>query len=120
MEKIKNEITLRLVANDLGILVRNGSDLICPFVPPLQFRQIKQNSALIGGQPQEDIGIQKSACNTGCPLMQINDDGTLDVCCGGQKVTHKLNKIITIEEQMGKKQQQQMGLKIEKGGGTVN
>lgn len=120
MENLKNEITLRLVANDFGILVRNGSDLICPFVPPLQFRQIKQNSALIGGQTQEEIGIQKSACNTGCPLIQINNDDTIDVCCGGQKVTHKINKIITIDEQMGKKPQQQMGLKIEKGNNTVN
>lgn len=118
--EIKNVIELRLVATDFGILTRNGADLICPFVPPLQFRQIKQGSALIGGQPQEEIGIQKSACNTGCPLMQLNNDNSVDICCGGQKVTHKLNKIITIEEQMGNKPKNQMGLKIEKGGGTVN
>ena len=114
MEKLKNEIELRLVATDFGILTRNGSDLICPFVPPLQFRQIKQNSSLIGGQPQEEIGIQKSACNTGCPLLQINDNNTIELHCGGHKILHKLNKIITIEEQMGDKQYPQIGLKIEK------
>lgn len=96
---MKNEIKIRLVAEDFGILMRNGMDMVCPLVPPIQFRQIKQG--LLGGQPVEEIGIQKSSCNTGCPLLNIKM-GVVEVCCGGTKVEHPITKIITIEEQMEK------------------
>lgn len=94
---MKNEIKIRLVAEDFGILMRNGMDMVCPLVPPIQFRQIKQG--LLGGQPVEEIGIQKSSCNTGCPLLDVGV-GKVHVCCGGSKVTHTILEVITMEQQM--------------------
>ncbi|MBK7362934.1 MAG: hypothetical protein IPJ01_11620 [Micavibrio sp.] len=117
MENLKNEIKIRLVMDNFGILVRNDMDLVCPFVPPMPFRQQKQTT-LLGGQSQEEIMMQKSACNTGCPLMQINDKDTIEVCCGGAKVTHKIAEVITVEKQMEKKKDNILNLKIEKKGDT--
>lgn len=120
MKNLKNEITIRLVTNDFGILVRNGVDLICPLVPPLQFRQIKQGSSLIGGQPQGEIGIQKTACNSGCPLFHINDNDTVEIFCGGQIISHKIKEVITVEKQMEKKPDNILNLKIDKSDKSIN
>lgn len=99
MKKIISEkIELKMITDGFGMLQRNGYDLICPFVPPMQVRQ-KVNSSILGGQSQEGIAIQKQICNTGCPLMRINDDSTVDVCCGGNVVTHKIENIIEVAEE---------------------
>jgi hypothetical protein len=96
MEKIKNEVSIRLVADDFGILTRNGMDLVCPFIPPVPFRQQKQN--IIGGG-QDEIVMQKSACNTMCPLFQYSGS-IVELHCGGDKITHKIKEILSVEEQM--------------------
>jgi len=119
MENLKNEIKIRLIADNVGILTRNGMDLICPLVQPMTFRQQRPTSVL-SGQQQEEIGIQKTACNTGCPLLQINDNDTVEVCCGGTKVLHKIIEVITVEKQMEKKPDNVLNLKIDKTDKNIN
>ena len=119
MDNLENKITIRLITDNFGILVRNGMDLICPLVQPMAFRQQKQSS-IMSGQQQEEIGIQKTACNTGCPLFQINDNDTVEICCGGNKVLHSISEVITVEKQMEKKPDNILNLKIDKSDRNVN
>lgn len=98
MENLKNEVSIRLVADDFGILTRNGMDLVCPFIPPVPFRQQKATN-IIGGQSQDEIVMQKSACNTMCPLFQYKEN-IVELHCGGDKITHKIKEILSVEEQM--------------------
>jgi len=119
MENLKNEIKIRLVSDNFGLLVRNDMDLVCPFVPPMPFRQQKQTN-IIGGQVQEEIVMQKTACNTGCPLFQINDNDTVEVCCGGSKVLYKISEVISVEKQMVKKPDNILNLKIDKKDNNIN
>ena len=119
MENLKNEITIRLVSDDFGILSRNGMDLVCPFVPPMPFRQQKQ-STILGGQPQEEILMQKSACNTGCPLFEIHENDTVSICCGSDKVKYTIKEVISVEKQMQKKPDNILNLKIDKKDSSIN
>jgi len=96
MKKIKNEVSIRLVGDDFGILTRNGMDLVCPFIPPVPFRQPKQN--IIGGS-QEEIVMQKSACNTMCPLFQYKEN-IVELHCGGDKIVHELKEVLSVDDQM--------------------
>lgn len=92
---IENKITLKLFAEGVGGLQRNGHDLVCPHQPPLQFKQMVQG---IGGKSQEQVSIQKTSCNTSCPLTRVNSDNSIDVCCGGSTVTYKIEKVIGIAD----------------------
>ena len=74
--KLKNLMTIRIVADNFGILQRNGYDLTCPLI----------------SNPDSMTSI--IACNTTCPLFKINDNDTISVCCGAIEVVHKIEKII--------------------------
>ena len=77
MKKIKNEVSIRLVGDDFGILTRNGMDLVCPFIPPVPF------------QP----------CNTMCPLFQYKEN-IVELHCGGDKIVHELKEVLSADDQM--------------------
>jgi hypothetical protein len=77
--KLKNLMTIRAVADNFGILQRNGYDLTCPLI----------------SNPDSMTNI--IACNTTCPLFKINDNDTISVCCGAIEVVHKIEKIIEQE-----------------------
>ena len=77
--KLKNLMTIRIVADNFGILQRNGYDLTCPLI----------------SNPDSMTSI--IACNTTCPLFKINDNDTISVCCGAIEVVHKIEKIIEQE-----------------------
>lgn len=89
-----NKITLKMVSKDIGILQRNNQDLICPLVPPMTIRQ-RATTAL--GQVQEQVHIQKSSCNSNCPLFQINENKdnwmSATICCGGSPVVYDIEII---------------------------
>jgi hypothetical protein len=72
-------MTIRIVADNFGILQRNGYDLTCPLI----------------SNPDSMTNI--IACNTTCPLFKINDNDTISVCCGAIEVVHKIEKIIEQE-----------------------
>lgn len=92
--KLKNTITLKMVADDFGVLQRNGYDLTCPIVPPQTMRQVVKGTL---GQSQEQISIQKVACNTICPLFKINnEDDSVSVCCGAVEVVYKIEKVLEL------------------------
>jgi hypothetical protein len=93
MSKLENKMTIKMVAENFGVLQRNGYDLVCPIVPPQTIRQVVKGSL---GQPQEQISVQKTSCNTVCPLIKINDDDSVSVCCGAVEVVHKIEKIIEL------------------------
>lgn len=95
---IKSEINLKLIGDGFAGLMRNDYDLICPMVQPFPVRQLVKSN-IIGGQMQEQMTIQKTICNTGCPLFQVNDNDTVTICCGGTPVTHRISKVIPILEQ---------------------
>ena len=80
--KLKNLMTIRMVADNFGILQRNGYDLTCPLI----------------SNPDSMANI--IACNTTCPLFKINDNDTISVCCGAVEVFHKIEKIIEIEQEV--------------------
>jgi hypothetical protein len=105
--KIENKMGLRMITETFGILTRDDMDLVCPLVPPLTFRQPKQN--VIGGG-FEEITVQKSPCNTGCPLFNMNGS-KVEICCGGTKVEYVISKIENPENNQ---------LKITKNDNTIN
>lgn len=82
-----------MVAENFGVLQRNGYDLVCPLIPPQTIRAIVKSPL---GHPQEQISMQKVSCNTVCPLFKINTDDTVSVCCGAVEVVHKIEKIIEL------------------------
>jgi hypothetical protein len=96
-KSIEDKISLKMLTDGFGSLQRNGYDLLCPFIQPMQIRQ-RVNSSVLGGGAQEQIAIQKAICNTGCPLLKINDDETVTVCCGGTPVSHKIEKVIEVTD----------------------
>jgi len=77
--KLKNLMTIRMVAENFGTLQRNGYDVTCPLI----------------SNPDSMTNI--IACNTTCPLFKINDNDTISVCCGAIEVVHKIEKIIEQE-----------------------
>ena len=93
MNKLENKVTIKMVADNFGVLQRNGYDLTCPIVPPQTIRQVVKGSL---GQPQEQISVQKVSCNTICPLFKINNDDTVSVCCGAIEVIHKIEKVLEL------------------------
>jgi len=103
LKDLKDNITIKMVADDFGVLQRNGYDLTCPIIPPQTVRQVVKGAL---GQQQEQISIQKVACNTICPLLKINGNDTVSVCCGAIEVVHQINKVIELldsNEQENKK-----------------
>ena len=98
MEKLKDKMEIKMITDGLGSLIRNGLDVICPFIPPVTF--IKKKPMEMGVQQEDELNIQKTACNSSCPLFKINDK-TVDICCGGTKITHKISKVIPIENKVG-------------------
>lgn len=94
-DKFKDKISLRMITDDFASLQRNGIDFLCPHIPPMQVRQ-RVTSAIVGGQPQEQIMIQKAVCNTGCPLFQFIEDDCVSVNCGAVPVKYKIEEIIDI------------------------
>ncbi len=97
-EKFKDKISLRMITDDFASLQRNGIDFLCPHIPPMQVRQ-RVPSAIVGGQPQEQIMIQKAVCNTGCPLFQFVDEDCVSVNCGATPVKYKIEEIKEILEE---------------------
>ena len=95
---IKDEISLKMIGDGFAGLIRNDYDLICPMVQPHPVRQMVKSN-IIGGQMQEQMILQKTICNTGCPLFQVNQNDTVTICCGGTPVTHKISKVIPVLEQ---------------------
>lgn len=94
--KLKNNITLKMVADDFGVLQRNGYDLTCPIVPPQTMRQVVKGTGTLG-QSQEQISIQKVACNTICPLFKINNENdSVSICCGAVEVVYKIEKVLEL------------------------
>lgn len=91
-EKIKDKISLRIIADDFASLQRNDNDFLCPHIPPMQVRQ-RVASGIVGGQPQEQIMIQKAVCNTGCPLFQFIDDDCVSINCGAVPVKYKVEEV---------------------------
>lgn len=85
---IKSKMTLKMANNNVAILQRNGEDMVCPFVPPLQIRQKVQNAF---GQIGEQLSIQKSPCNSNCPLFDIGIDKVF-ICCSGTKIEHTIQE----------------------------
>ena len=87
---IKNEMTLKMANENVAVLQRNGEDMVCPFVPPLQIRQKVQNAF---GQIGEQLSIQKSPCNSNCPLFEIQTTGnTITINCSGKSVDYTIIK----------------------------
>ena len=100
IKNVENKITLKLFAEGVGGLQRNGYDLVCPYIPPMQFKQMASDGK--GGQV-EQMAIQKAVCNTGCPLMKVNEDDTVEVCCGAVPVVYKIEKVIGIADKEASK-----------------
>ena len=96
MNKLKDKITIKMIADNFGVLQRNGYDLACPIIPPQTIRQIVKGAL---GQAQEHVSVQKVSCNTVCPLFKINQDDTISVCCGAVEVVHKIEKVIELLDQ---------------------
>lgn len=92
---MKSEMTLKMANQNVAVLQRNGEDMVCPFVPPLQIRQKVQNAF---GQIGEQLSIQKSPCNSNCPLFQIKSDESITINCSGNPVHYNINKIIQFQE----------------------
>ena len=99
---------LRMITETYAILTRDGMDLVCPHVPPLTFRQHKGQNIIGGGA--EEITIQKSPCNTGCPLFNINES-KVEICCSGVKVSYNIEDVQDLETNQ---------LKITKNDKTIN
>lgn len=85
-----------MASENVAILQRNGEDMVCPFVPPLQIRQRVQNAL---GQVGEQISIQKSSCNTNCPLFDLSRIGAnyVSVKCSGVELEYKIEDTIAFE-----------------------
>lgn len=89
---IENKMTLKMVSKSVAILQRNGEDMVCPFVPPMQIRHRSLNSL---GQVTEQVNIQKSPCNSNCPLFQIQQRGnSITLSCSGSDVDYALRNYI--------------------------
>lgn len=103
---LQNVIELRLVAENLAILTRNGLDFPCPFIPPTTVKIIRQFPPMSTNLPVEEIAIQKQTCNTGCPLFQFDmKSKKVSLGCGGSKTIHNISKIISVEVQMKAKKE---------------
>lgn len=92
---IKTDMTLKMVSENVAVLQRNGEDMVCPFVPPMQIRQRFQNAL---GQVSEQISIQKSPCNSNCPLFTILQGNVIALSCSGGSVKYKIEKCIPLPE----------------------
>lgn len=98
---LKNIVELRLVADNLAILTRNGLDFPYPFIPPTAVKIIRQQDVMSTNSPVEEIAMQKQTCNTGCPLFQFDmKTKKVSLGCGGVKTIHNISKIISVEGQM--------------------
>jgi hypothetical protein len=86
---IKSRMTIKMVNENLAVLQRNGEDMVCPFVPPIQLRQKVQNAF---GQIGEQISIQKSPCNSNCPLFEINPT-SVSITCSGKSVDYTIEEV---------------------------
>ena len=94
-DKIKDVVSIKMIMDGFGVLQRNGFDLTCPFVQPMTIRQ-RVPSKTVGGQEQEQVGIQKTVCNTGCPHFLMNDNDTITLACGSGSANHKIEKVIDV------------------------
>lgn len=86
---IENKMKLKMISEGIAILQRNEQDLVCPIVPPVEIRQKIQNAL---GQVNEQISIQKSPCNTNCPLLFIDSKQEITLNCGGNPVKYKIEE----------------------------
>lgn len=92
-KNVENKISLRMFAEGVGGLQRNGFDLVCPYQAGIPMKQVIKG---VSGQQQEQISIQKTTCNTSCPLAKVNDDDTIDVCCGATPIKYTIEKVIEV------------------------
>lgn len=88
---MKNTITLKMVSEDTAILQRNAQDMICPMMPPITMRQ-KVSHPLYG--VQEQIQVQKSPCNSNCPLFDIQDNSKVIIKCGGSDMLYQIEETL--------------------------
>ena len=90
---MENKITLKMISEEVGVLQRNGQDMICPMVAPVTLRQRTVNAL---GQPMEQIQIQKSPCISLCPLFLLKQTHYTEVnlCCGSGKASYTVTQII--------------------------
>ena len=96
-KKLKDQITLKHLSDDFVSLNRNGSDLFCPFVPPMMFQQ-PQKSGIMSAGNQPQVGYSRSSCTSLCPLFKILDGGKKVKLNCGTTVEYDIEKIIPIEE----------------------
>lgn len=97
LKDVREEISLKEVAKDLYGLSRNDFDLACPFIQPTVIRQRVQGS-VISGQPQEQITVQKSMCNNGCPLFKLDKKkNTVTLSCGSG-VSYEISKVVEFKQ----------------------
>ena len=91
--QMKTVVTLRMVSEETAVLQRNGQDMVCPMMPPITSRN-KVQHPIYGMQDQ--VQVQKSPCNSSCPLFDIHNETELpkvSVNCGGNRMIYQICKI---------------------------
>ncbi len=100
---IKNDFNLRGITDNDYILQRNGTDMVCPIVPPVMMKQPTPTTAGQIPQPPQMIATRTS-CSSMCPLFELKNDekGILSsvVSCGSTPIVRNISKVVSVSDQM--------------------
>jgi len=96
MKTIEEKMSLRMLSKDFVVLQRNGGDIQCPIIPPMQIRK----TVNVGGANREHVEVTRTSCTSVCSLFKVLDGGKKVSLHCGSGVEHAIQEIVPISEEV--------------------